>query len=689
MVLSKHNLSEHSTSETKLLAVLLLAVCVAVLVAHWPALSAKALSFDDSEYVTDNVLVRNPSWKSTQRFLTEILNPSTIGGYYQPLAMISLMTDYALGGRPDNLRPFHRTSLALHAANTALIIVLLYMLFGRVWIAAAAGLLFGVHPLTVEPIPWVGERKTLLAAFFALWCLILYIHYARKSDWKLYVGCFLMYVLALLSKPTSTPLPVLMLLMDFWPLNRLGWKRIVEKLPFFVVGGISALITYISQSNTGGVELPAKYGPLRIPLVLCHNIVFYLYKMVWPINLSSHYAYPKPLALTHPMVLAGVIGTCILIPLLVISLRWTRGIVTGWLFFFMAILPTMQIIGFSNVIASDKFAYLPSVGLLTVLAAFLGWFCDTGKPVVRRTVVIIIVIILAGAESVATRRYLVQWHDSVSLFKHMLTLTPDAWSVHNMMGIALHSEDKTDEAIIHLRQAVKLEPNAADAHNSLGAALESQGKLDEAIGQYLITLQLNPRYVTAYYNLGNTLALQNKFDEAINRYRQALQMKPNYAKARINLGNALGMQGKLDEAMNHYRQALQIKPDDAELHSNMGITLARQGKPDEAIRHYRQAVKIDPDYLSALDNLAWILATHPNPTMRDGPGAVALAERAAELTKHQDANILKTLAAAYAAAGQRERAITTLQTAIKLAAGDDELANQIRSQLESYKQVKP
>ena len=204
-----------SISQIILLGGLLVIVCVVAAAAHWPALPARALSFDDHQYLHNNQLVQNPSWTSAWRFLSEVFEPSTVGGYYQPLAMISLMFDCAMGGGPDNLRPFHVTSLSLHVLNTALVIVLLYMLFGKVWPAAMVGLLFGVHPLTVEPIPWIGERKTLLASFFALWCVIIYVRYSRKSSWKLYAGCVVMYVLALMAKPTTTPLPVLLLLLDF------------------------------------------------------------------------------------------------------------------------------------------------------------------------------------------------------------------------------------------------------------------------------------------------------------------------------------------------------------------------------------------------------------------------------------------------------------------------------------------
>jgi tetratricopeptide (TPR) repeat protein len=524
------DLTGQSAPKIWLLMGVIVVACAVVLTAHWPALSTQAMSFDDGQYLAENQLVQNPSWTSARRFLTEVLEPSTVG------------------------------------------------------------LLFGLHPMTVEPIPWVGERKTLLAAFFALWCLILYIRFTRNSGWKLYIGCMVMYVLALMSKPTSTPLPVLMLLMDFWPLGRLKWRTVLEKLPFFTVGGVFAVITYISQSRTAIVVTPGEYGPQYILPILCHNIIFYLYKIVWPVNLSSHYAYPQPLGLSNPMVLVGVIGTCVLIPLLVISLHWTRAILTGWLFFFVAIFPTMGVVGFTNVIASDKFAYLPSTGLLMVLASFLGWLCNSvNKLTTRRIAVIITVLALAGAEAVATRRNLVHWRDTVSLNEYMLTLTPDAAPVH--------------------------------------------------------------------YNLGFALQLQDMLDQAISHYNKALLIDPNYVEA----------------------------------HNNLGIALLEQNKHSEAINHFRQVLRIRPGYAKAYNNLAWVLATCPDSKLRDAPRAVELAEHAVKLARYQDAAILDTLAAAYAAAGRFDMAVTTAQTAIALAsaAENNKLAAQIRERLQLYRQAKP
>ena len=212
--------------EGALAAALVAALVIAV---HWPMLGARALSLDDSEFVTNNPLVTRPGWGSAGRFFGEVLSPSTVEGYYLPLSMTSLMLDYAAGGRPDDLRAFHRTSLALHALNAALLVVLLVQLFGATVPAAIAGLLFGLHPLTVEPAVWVGERKTLLAAFFAFASVACYVRHARGGGRAWLPASVALHLLALLSKPTVVTLPLLLVLVDLWPLRRLGPRTLIEK----------------------------------------------------------------------------------------------------------------------------------------------------------------------------------------------------------------------------------------------------------------------------------------------------------------------------------------------------------------------------------------------------------------------------------------------------------------------------
>jgi len=600
------------------------AVCVLVFMVHWPALSAKVLSFDDSQYFTDNVLVQNPGWTSMKRFLTEVLAPSTVRGYYQPLAMISLMFDYVLGGRENNLMPFHRTSLILHTANTALIIVLLYLLFGQIWIAAAAGLLFGVHPMTVEPIPWVGERKTLLAAFFSLWSLVFYLRATsdKRRAAKFYIGSLVAYLLALMSKPTSVPIPAVMLLMDYWPLRRLNWRAVREKAPFFVLGGIFAVITYISQTRTAGTALPGegRYSFQYVPLPVCYDVVFYLCKILWPVNLSSHYIFPRPFGLSNPAVLAGVIGTGLLTFLLLFSLRWTKAALTGWLIFFVAIFPTMQTLRFSDVIASDKFAYLPSIGLLMILASFLRWLCGDGVALTRCRTAAMIVLVLACAETAATRRYLAYWQDSVSFFEYMLALTPNEPSLLN--------------------------------------------------------------------NLGNAFKLQKKFEKAVVCYKQGLQVNPNDAGLHYNLAVTLQSQGRPNEAIDHYQKSIEADPREAAVYNNLGVVLLSQDKLDEAADCFRKTLRLNPDKTSAMSNLAWILATHPDPKVRNVNQAVSLAERAAKLTHYEDIFVLNTLMLTYTVVDRPEDAVNVAQKAFALAsaAGDREQASQIRRQIEVLKE---
>jgi tetratricopeptide (TPR) repeat protein len=598
-------LDRQEYSQIVILAILLLIVAVCVTLTHWPALSAQVSSFDDSQYLHKNRLVQNPSWTSTWRFLSEILHPSTVGGYYQPLAMISLMLDYAMGGRSDNLLPFHITSLCLHVVNTSLVIVLLYILFGKVWPAAIVGLLFGLHPMTVEPIPWVSERKTLLASFFALWSMIIYVHYARKSNRKLLTGCAVMYVLALMSKPTTTPLPVLLLLLDFWPLRRLNKQALMEKVPLFVIMVIFAFITVISQSRAARVMMPGEYGHTQIPLILCHNIVFYLYKIIWPVNLSSYYPFPVPLDILDTMTFAGVVGTCILLPTLLLSLRWTRALLTGWLFFFIAIFPTMGIIGFTSVIASDRYAYLPSAGLLMVLAWLFGrlWPYVSGS-LVRRIIIVLFILLLAVSESIATRRYLVYWQDSEKIHRYMLHLAPNAPTVHLNLANTILKMQRYDEAIAHYKKAIDGYSDFVDAHYYLGLALGLEKRYDEAIEQYYTVLRLKPKHWRAQFRLANAFVGKGQLDKAIEHYNKTLQLKPNEAEVYNNLALALVKKGKINEAIEYYNKSLEINRDSAEVLNNLGNALVKQKKLSQAVIHFEKALALKPDFAEAHYNFA-------------------------------------------------------------------------------------
>jgi protein O-mannosyl-transferase len=641
-----------------LLILLGLAVTVAVLTAHWPCLSARGLSFDDNQYLTHNILVQNPSLQTAWRFLREVRAPSTVGGYYQPLTMISLMVDYAFGGRPDNLTPFHVTSLALHAADALLILMLFWLLFRSVWAAAAAAILFGLHPMTVEPVAWVGERKTLLAAFFSLVGLVTYVLYARRGRRGWLLGCVAAYVLALLSKPTSTPLPVLLLLLDYWPLGRLSRRSVLEKLPLFAIGGVAAVVTVISQASAGIVS-PGQRGPVNILLILCHNIVFYLAKIVWPVHLTSFYPFPQPFSLAHPMVLAGVVGTAVLMAILLIAWRKTPAPVTGWLLFFVAIFPTMGVIGFTNVIASDKYAYLPMVGLLLPLAYLFSRRLKSPSKHSRLALVAMLVgvLMLATAEGVTTRKQLQHWRDTETLWQYMLSLQPDAWPLHENLSIELLAKGDAKGAALHAREGIRLNPAYAEGYLDLGNALYQLGDLAESLRQYRYALTIEPRAAAAYYNIANVLQVQGKGDEAMENWKKALQIKPeypdvhsniavglldkgdmagalehcraairiqpNHTRARYCLGMILYTTGKRADAVDEWKTLLRLDPKSADTCNSLGGAMLEAGKVGEAIAYYREALRLQPDHELARINLARALGqpAQTAPATQSAPSA--------------------------------------------------------------------
>ncbi len=684
-----------------LLACLLL-VALATATAHWTALSAGAISFDDSEYLVHNPLVKNPGWASAGRFLREVLEPSTVHGYYQPLTMISLMLDYASGGRPDNLVPFHRTSLILHVVNTALIVVLLYQLFGNPWAAACVGLLFGVHPITVETIPWIGERKTLLAAFFALLSLIAYVRYARTNRYYVLAVSGVLYILALMSKPTSTPLPLCMLLLDFWPLRRLSLKAAIEKAPFLIIAAVSAYITYESQKRTAITVAPGDWGdPWRVPLTVCHNIIFYLRQFMWPVHLSSHYPLPWPIRLTNTNVLIGVIGTAILIPGLLLSLLKTRALLIGWLYFFLMIFPAIGVIGFTNVIAADKFAYLPAVGLMLPLACGLDRLWRRGAP--SRTGILAVTSILVVVLAVGTRSYLRHWKDTESLFRYMIEREPDAPTLHFHLALELSrradrltagpmSPRKAEaarryrqEAVDHYRFVTEQVPTYEEAHNNLGIQLFKQNRVDEAIACYRRAIDLKPDNVMAMNNLANALFQKNQYPEAEDLYRRVLDLEPGSADAHYNLANLQARRGDLQTAIGGYERALALDPDHLQSIKNLAGALLRLGQVEQAVRRFDEALRKDPDptYWGTVSNLAWDLLVVPAQNPWAVPAARQLAELACRATEYRQPAAIGALAAALAAGGDLEHARPLAARAIGLAntSGQFELAVELQKRL--------
>lgn len=654
-----------------------------VLAAHWPALNARALTCDDDQYLVHNHAVQNPSWSSARRFFEEVLQPSTVTGYYQPLTMLSLMLDCAAGASPNNLRPLHVTNLGLHVANSMLVMVLLCQLFGRVWPALLVALTWGLHPLTVEPICWISQRKTLLAALFSLICLVLYVHRAAragKSGKLLYSGSLLAFLLALLSKPTATPLALMLLIVDYWPLGRLfrpassfrpraaavqgrlmpgrsrrswtlvEWRVIVEKIPFLALACLFGLITLISQARSASIITPAQHSWWHSPLVIAHNIVFYLQKIFWPLELSAHYPFPDPMNLSHTAVLAGVIGTLVLLVALIVSWRWTPAPAAGGLMFFLMLLPTMQVVGFTNVIAANHFVYLPLVGLLIVFGWGLtaAWYGSGGRlPAtggrLRRGAVLAVLAVLVTREVRQARAYLAVWKDTDRLYQHMLAICPEDYLLKCAFGRALAREGKpqealrelaplvqqpsndgqaelnfsfalmksgrSGEALPYLWHAVSRRPRDANAFNLLGLALAEDG--DPTAGEqfFMTALQLKPDNVMARMNYGRFLLLRQRYAEAERQYRAVVRISPRMAFGWAGLAKSLRLQGRLEEACRAAEQAVVLSPQEPGTHFELAQIYESQGRLRQAVQAYRRVVEIDSGNVTARERLRAIQAS--------------------------------------------------------------------------------
>ncbi|HNQ24059.1 MAG TPA: tetratricopeptide repeat protein [Phycisphaerae bacterium] len=579
-------------------------VALSVTLVHWPVLSARALSFDDQPFLVDNPAVRQPSWRSVGQFFGEVLEPSTVQGYYLPLTMTSLMVDYALGGRPDDLRPFHRTNLTLHVLCTVSLLMLLYLLFGQVWPAAFVAVLFGLHPLTVEPVAWVGERKTLLATLFALWSLVLYVRYAQRGSRLGYGGCLAAFVLALLSKPTSTPLPLLLVLLDYWPLRRLSRATLLRTIPFFAVAGLSAVVTLISHARTACVEVPIESGAARLPLLVAYLLSFYAGKIIWPVHLTSVYPIPAALPVTDLLLVIGVV--------VVLLLSWcrTRAGVVSAACFVAALAPTLGLVRYSWVLASDKYVYLPAVGVCLLLCSLLTHVWSGARAQARtsayRAVVVAAVIIVGFLAARATRMYLSKWQDTETLYRHMLTHAPASPYVHNNLASLLSDARRYEEALRHARRALELKPGYASAYCNLGIILRELGQPAEALPYLRRALALEPDFALARAQLGLTLLKLERAEEAVEELRAALRITGDRADMWYGLGCALLRQRSPAAAAEAFATAARLDPKLAEARVNLALVLREQGDEEGALRELRAAVLANPNLFEAHYNLGVI-----------------------------------------------------------------------------------
>jgi tetratricopeptide (TPR) repeat protein len=581
----------------------LVALAAVVAAVHWPALDARAISFDDEEYAGQNPLVTNPSWDSASRFLSEMLHPSSIPAYYHPLPMISLMLDRAAGGRMDRVRPFRITSLVFHVGTTILVTGWIYLLFGSLGPALGAGLLFGVHPLTVEEVVWLAQRKAVMAAFFSVAALLLHVWFVRSRRPACYAGSLVAFVLALMSKPSSTPLPILLVLLDFWPLRRASLDTLREKIPFFVVGGVGAAILAYSHRATNFLEAPQISQTTELVALVFYKLAFYAEKIVWPHALSGFYPAPQHLSFAEPRVLAGAFGALGLASICVLTMRKSLALPVGLAFFLICLFPALGVFHFSWIFAQDNYIYLPMIGLFLPLAALLTHFWSRAA-LPGRALLTVLVLSVASAEAVVTRDYLAQWSDSLTLHRHMIAVAPESPQLRYNYGYLLNDLGRAQEAEQEFRTVIALDPDYPRARYALAILLFHSGRFAEAAEHLEVSARLTPDNAGVHRLLGHALLSLDRLDDAVSAYQRAIALSPDDVETRVNLSTALARLGRPLVAAQQLERALQSNDRDAELFYRLGQDWERADRPDEAVAAYRRALAIDPRHRAAEARLA-------------------------------------------------------------------------------------
>jgi tetratricopeptide (TPR) repeat protein len=615
-----------------------IALAMVTIIAFEQVREHEFINFDDVVYVTENSNVNKGL--SGESFIWAFTTLRTKTGNWHPLTWLSHMVDCQLYG----LKPYghHMTNLLLHTLNALLLFWVFKRMTGAIWPSAFVAALFAIHPLHVESVAWIAERKDVLSTFFWLLTMCAYVRYTERLSIGRYMLVVLMYCLGIMSKPMVVTLPCILLLLDYWPLerfNKFSIKRLVaEKIPLFVLAAALSAVTCIAQRGAGAIGDMAS-TPLgsRICNALV-SYVGYIQKMVYPSRLAILYPYPSGgpglLRLIGAIVMLGIISAGA-----IFAFRKRRYLIIGWLWYLGTLVPVIGLVKVGSQAMADRYTYIPLIGIFIIIA----W---GAKEFLSRLPHLKIVFgafasILFIALLISTRMQVNHWKDTSTLYEHTLKVTennfvilshygntlkedgrieeaidycrkslrvnPDYAGAHNNLGNALLSQDKVEEAIDHFQQAVQLSPDLTEAHYNLGVAFAALGKIEQAIDHYQQALKLNPDDVVTHNNMAILLGKCGKVEEAIAHCHRILQIDPSNVNAYNNLGHVFVSLGKVEQGIGYYQKALQIKPDFAQVHFKLGTALVSLGKLEQAIDHFQQVLKFKPDYIDAHNNLGVVL----------------------------------------------------------------------------------
>lgn len=599
-------------SDRRKVVLICLFLIAATLAVYWPVRHYEFTNYDDNVYITENHYVQSGltpksiSWALTARYHSNWL----------PLVWLSYMLDYEFYG----LSPggYHLTNVFLHIANSLLLFLVLRKMTGALWQCGFVASLFALHPLHVESVAWIAERKDVLSTFFWMLTMWSYARFVERPKFNRYLLVLLVFLLGLMAKPMLVTLPFVLLLLDYWPLGRLRFAKqgnksnhgrqltvfhaILEKIPLFFITTIFCFSTFLIQKGGGAVDYSIS---LRIRLFnAVVSYVSYLDKTIRPFQLAVLYPYPASFPVWHV-----VCASLFLVFTFLLAIRTVRKcpyFAVGWLWYFGTLIPVIGLVQVGMQAMADRYTYVPLIGIFIIFAWGIPdltarWRHRTIGLSVMAAAVLLFLIRTASLQ-------VTHWADSISLFSHAVSVTENNYVAHTNLGNELFHRKLLKEAIAQHSEALRINPRSAGAHSNLGLALVEQGKTEEAIEHYIEALRIDPEFNKARCNLGLALAKQDRIQEAIEHYNEALRLDPDFAEAHCNLGNVLVKLDRIQEAIQHYNEALRINPIFVEVHSNLGNILVSRGKIQESIRHYMEALRIRPDTAQAQHNLGYALA---------------------------------------------------------------------------------
>lgn len=589
------------SSPEKRNVVLCLLLVVATLALYNPVNRHPFVNYDDDRYVTENLHVHDGlTWDTIAWAFT-----ATEQGNWHPLTWLSHALDWQLFHR--NATGHHFTSLLIHAANAVLLFLFLAYATGRVgpsWLVAA---LFALHPINVESVAWVAERKNVLCTFFFFAALIAYSWYARKPDSRRYLAFAGLFALGLMSKPMVITLPVVLLLLDYWPLGRIRGlpsgtppiaqaplsRLLVEKLPLLVLSAASAWITMQAQRAGGAMRSAAQFSlGVRLENALVAYAT-YLWKMIWPSHLAPLYPHPGASLPVWQLVISALVLLAVTVA--VFRFRPRRYLLTGWLWFLGTLVPVIGLVQVGDQAMADRYAYIPLVGIFVMLAWGAADLADSRQIGLAARWIPAACILLALA--LATNRQLSYWSSNYDLWTHALAVTDRNFIAQDNLGGALLLLDKPDEAYSHFQAAAQINPSDPMSHSNLGAYLQEHGRLPEAMEQYDRTISLTSDaglLAATYANLGTAYRKLGEDGKARENYDQALRQNPNQSSAYLGLGQLLEKQNQLDDAIRNYSKAVELNPTDTGF-LLLGHALERVGRRAEALAAYQAALKLSPE----------------------------------------------------------------------------------------------